>query len=60
MTPTEYGLTMSVYAVRAGDFGALTAELDLERYARQPHALGAGPAKLAERLIKARALRSRA
>jgi hypothetical protein len=30
----------------------------LERYASQPHAPGAGPAKLAQRLMKARALRS--
>lgn len=28
MTPTEYGLTMSVNAVRAGDFGALITEFD--------------------------------
>jgi hypothetical protein len=38
-----------------------TAEVAiLERYASQPHAPGAGPAKLAERLIKARVLCSRA
>jgi hypothetical protein len=37
-----------------------TAEVAiLERYAHQPHAPGAGPAKLAERLVKARALCSR-
>lgn len=37
-----------------------TAEVAvLERYASQPHAPGVGPAKLAERLMKARALCSR-
>jgi hypothetical protein len=28
MTPIEYGLTMSVDAVRAGDFGELVADCD--------------------------------